>query len=262
LLAGGGFCVVTISSDNSSSSCTSQTFRDTLGDVHRILIVDDDNAMRLVIKEHLSTEYEIIETGAPETALAIALEHRPDAILLDLSMPGLSGYELCHAFSSLSVTQHIPIIIVSGEDVRDKAFCLKLGASSYFSKPVNFPKLRAGLAQLLNAKRDERREHTRIQLRVVLKLTGLNKDGTALAHRAITEDMSKGGFLCSCDSSLDEGLTVQVILCGERELTLGHARLVRVIKSATSVPKFGFQFIGTAEASDLISQLKSTVGIP
>jgi CheY-like chemotaxis protein len=89
----------------------------------RILIADDDVSMRSVMKGHLSTAYEVFDTGVPETALAMALEHKPDAILLDLSMPGLSGFELCQVLSGLSITQQIPIFIVSGEDERNKAFC-------------------------------------------------------------------------------------------------------------------------------------------
>jgi CheY-like chemotaxis protein len=224
----------------------------------RILIVDDDEAMRTIAKEHLLRAYEVIDTGAPETALALALEHKPDAILLDLSMPGMSGFELCQVLSSLDATRQIPIIIASGEDMRNKAFCLRLGAVSYFTKPIDFPRLRAELAEILNSKKDERRANLRVQLRVTLKLKAKQKDGTAIEVRATTENMSKGGFLCSCASSLEEGATFEVTLCGDRELSLGHARLVRVVRAAALDPRFGFQFIGTTEASDLISQLEST----
>jgi DNA-binding response OmpR family regulator len=69
----------------------------------QVLIVDDDEAMRSVIKDHLSSTYKVIDTGSPEMALSMTLECKPDAILLDLSMPGLSGFELCQLFSSLRV---------------------------------------------------------------------------------------------------------------------------------------------------------------
>ncbi len=224
----------------------------------RILIVDDDDMMRLVMKEHLSINYEVIDTGAPETALALALEYKPDAILLDLSMPGLSGFELCHALSSLSITQHIPIIIVSAEDARNKAFCLKLGASNCFTKPVDFPKLKAALEQVLNSKKDERRAHVRVQLKVTLKLRDVSKDGNNFAVHAVTEDMSKGGFLCTCDSPFEEGTTVEVTLCGERDLILGQARLVRILTGDGSDSRYGFQFVETQGTANLMSEFKST----
>lgn len=223
----------------------------------RILIVDDDEVMRTIVREHLSGTYEIIETGLPETALAMTLEHKPDAILLDLSMPGLSGFELCQALSSLSTAQKMPIFIVSAEDIRNKAFCLRLGASSYFTKPVDFARLKKELAQVLSSKKDERRADPRIQLRVILRLKGKSITGIPFEVRAETENMSKGGFLCSSASSLEEVTTVEVTLCGERDLHLGHARLVRIVKSETSDPQYGFQFIAAMEVSDLILQLKS-----
>jgi DNA-binding response OmpR family regulator len=164
----------------------------------RILVVDDDEAMRSVIKDHLASSYEVIDTGTPETALAMVVEHRPDAIFLDLSMPGLSGFELCQLLSSLSISQRIPIFIVSGEDERNKAFCQNLGASGYFTKPIDFGKLKTDLAVALRSERAERRKDVRVQLRVVLRLKGKNRDGTYFEARAATENMSKGGFLCAC----------------------------------------------------------------
>ena len=57
----------------------------------RILIVDDDVAIRRLVRLNLTDLYEVFDTGQPEEALALALEHKPDAILLDLRMPGYSG---------------------------------------------------------------------------------------------------------------------------------------------------------------------------
>jgi CheY-like chemotaxis protein len=78
------------------------------------LIVDDDEAIRRLVRLNLTNLYEIFDTGQPEEALALALEHKPDAILLDLRMPGYSGFELCKTFTSFSATQLIPVVI-SGE---------------------------------------------------------------------------------------------------------------------------------------------------
>src|ERR1700691_4406375 len=127
----------------------------------RILIVDDDEAMRAVVKEHLSAIYEVIDTGFPENALVMAVEKEPDVILLDLYMPGLSGFELCQTLSSLSFTQKIPVFIISGSDERNKAFCQNLGASRYFTKPIDFAKLKADLAAVLSSDKLERRRDLR-----------------------------------------------------------------------------------------------------
>jgi CheY-like chemotaxis protein len=218
--------------------------RETRVVVPRILVVDDDEAVRAVIKEHLSSNYEIVETGASETVLSLTVAHRPDAILLDLSMPGLSGFELCRALTSLSFTQQIPIVIVSGQDERNSAFCLNLGAVRYFRKPLDFTKLKAGLAQVLKETRDDRRSHVRFALRAILKLRAKSKDGSHLEIRAVTENIGSGGFLCACSLPFEEVSLVEVFSWDEREYYLGQARLVRIEQACTSNPRYAFQFMG------------------
>ena len=216
--------------------------------MQRILVVDDDPSMREVIKDHLCASYEVIDTGAPEAALAMTLEHKPDAILLDLSMPGLSGFELCQVLSSLTVTEQIPIFIVTGEDERNKAFCENLGALKYFTKPIDFKQLKTDLSWVLSSKKQEdRREDPRIQLRVVLKLQGRDHDGNAYEVRAETENMSRGGFLCVCSKALETGAEVEAYLCGDAEYNLGRARLVRVAENTVGNPRYGFQLLGSMQ---------------
>jgi CheY-like chemotaxis protein len=216
--------------------------------MQRILVVDDDTSMREVIKDHLSALYDVIETGAPEAALAMTLEHKPDAILLDLSMPGLSGFELCQVLSSLTVTEQIPIFIVTGEDERNKAFCENLGALKYFTKPIDFARLKTDLSWVLSSKKqEERRQDPRIQLRVVLKLQGRDHQGSAFEVRAETENMSRGGFLCVCSKALETGAEVEAYLCGDAEYNLGRARLVRIVVNSVGTPRYGFQLLGSVQ---------------
>ena len=113
--------------------------------MHKILIVDDDKAMCDLLRACLSEAYEIIDTQDPEQALALALEHKPDAILLDLMMPKFSGFELCQSFRSLSYTSTIPILVITGEtDAKYKDHCANLGAVAYFEKPLKLNELGAG----------------------------------------------------------------------------------------------------------------------
>src|ERR1019366_8907736 len=81
----------------------------------KLLIVDDEEAMRRLLRINLADRYEIVDTGNPEQALAMAMLGKPNAILLDLRMPNYSGFELCRTFKSMASTQLIPIIIISGE---------------------------------------------------------------------------------------------------------------------------------------------------
>src|SRR5580704_13920530 len=119
--------------------------------------------MRRLIRMNLSDEYEIVGTGEPEHALALALEHKPDAILLDLRMPKYSGFELCQMFSTFGSTQLIPVVVISGEaGSNTKEFCRDLGVVGYFEKPVDFDALRARLGEFLKSRRRERRGETRV----------------------------------------------------------------------------------------------------
>src|SRR2546426_6747088 len=71
----------------------------------RILCVEDDQTMRELLREHLQDAYEVIETSDASEAIALALQHKPDCILLDLMRPESSGFELCQILSSLNVTR-------------------------------------------------------------------------------------------------------------------------------------------------------------
>src|SRR6202171_5724497 len=144
----------------------------------RILIVDDDEAIRRLLRLNLADLYEVFDTGKPEEALALALEHKPDAVLLDLRMPGYSGFELCKTLTSFSATQLIPVFVISGEGgAKTKEFCRELGAAAYFEKPVNFESLRETLAQALGTRRLERRNESRVRLRGTFKLRETDPHG-------------------------------------------------------------------------------------
>ena len=146
--------------------------------MHKLLIIDDEAPMRRLLRINLEDRYQIVDTGDPEHALAAAMQSKPNAILLDLRMPNYSGFELCRTFKSMTSTQLIPIIIVTGEaGASTKLFCEELGATAYFEKPIDFEALRAGLAKVLQAAQPERRSEVRIHLRVMVKLRGNDING-------------------------------------------------------------------------------------
>src|SRR5271155_1570358 len=177
----------------------------------KILIVDDDEAVRGLLRMRLSGAYQIVETGDPEQALGLALEHKPDAILLDLMMPGFSGFELCQSFHTLSYTARIPIFVITGEaGVKYKEHCESLGAKGYFQKPVDFAALKIALGEELEGKRPERRSHKRLQMRVILKLRGTDANGRPFEESTTTENLSAAGFLCNCSASLIKAVPVDV----------------------------------------------------
>jgi len=211
----------------------------------RLLIIDDDDAMRKVLRFRLKDSYEIIDTGSPEEALALALQQKPDAVLLDLMMPKYSGFEVCQVLSSMSFTQMIPVIIVSGESAqRYKAFCENLGAKGYFQKPVDFDALESRITMVLGGQRIERRSEARVKLRVMLKLKGVDAAGKPFEILSATENVSAHGFLCACNAAVRKDAIVDVFLMSMEQQAVGKARVAHIEWPETPGQRCGFQFVG------------------
>lgn len=99
-----------------------------------VMVVEDDEAIRLVLSEHLREEgYGVIEAGSAEQGLVLARDHDPDVVLVDLRLPGLHGLDLVR---SLRATSEVPIIIVTANaDSHDVVAGLEAGADDYVTKP-------------------------------------------------------------------------------------------------------------------------------
>src|ERR1700743_130949 len=135
----------------------------------RILVVEDDESMRGLIRDRLGDSYEVTDTGDATEALGLALASKPDCILVDLMMPRFSGLELCQTFASVSNTQTIPIFVITGQSADEhREFCLNLGARDFFEKPIDFEKLKSSIEKSLQQTNMERRSEPRIRLKVIL----------------------------------------------------------------------------------------------
>jgi DNA-binding response OmpR family regulator len=212
--------------------------------MQRILIVDDDKAMRGLLRLRLSDTYEIIETGDPEEALGLSLEHKPDAILLDLMMPKFTGFELVQSLHNLSYTAQIPLFVITGESAEAyNEHCANLGARCVFQKPIDFKNLKTRLASELETKRPERRAHVRVQMKVPLKLRGVDAGGAPFEESTVTENVSAGGFLATATKQLIKDAMVEVFLVSGSETFVGRAKAVRREGQAAPWPRYGFQFV-------------------
>lgn len=212
--------------------------------MEKLLVVDDDEAIRRLIRLELCDTFEIIDSGEPQQGLALALEHKPDAILLDLRMPNYSGYELLQTFTAFSHTQKIPVIIVSGEaGAQTKEHCKQLGAFAYFEKPIDFEALRASLSQLTKVRRFIPRSEVRVRLRVPLLLRYTDSHGNKAEQETITENVSLSGFLCTCTGELTAGSIVEVHLTTPGTMYVGKAKIVHSDTKAAPLRHYGFLFM-------------------
>ncbi len=106
---------------------------------HRVLIVDDEESTRLFLARILSAllKVEVTLAGTCEQALRLADNYAYDAILLDLLMPGVGGFEVLRELRAASPNMATPVIIVSvlgDQETRDR--CMAAGANAYIVKPV------------------------------------------------------------------------------------------------------------------------------
>lgn len=106
---------------------------------HRILIVDDEESMRLFLAHILATtlKAEVTLAGTCEQALRLGAQNPYDAILLDLLMPGVGGFEVLKELRRASSNVDTPVIIVSVlADAATRTRCMAAGANAYLVKPV------------------------------------------------------------------------------------------------------------------------------
>jgi CheY-like chemotaxis protein len=211
----------------------------------KLLIIDDDDSIRKVLRFRLKDSYEIIDTGSPEEALALALQNKPDAILLDLMMPKYSGFEVCQTLSFLSFTQHIPIVIVSGESsARYQDFCESLGAKGYFQKPVDIDSLKGKLMKLIDSSHQNGQAVPRVRLRVMLKLRWTGPTGKPAELLTVTDTVSVDGFLCAFQELIAEDAVVEVLMARDDQHFVGKARVVHIDWPGTPGQRAEFEFLG------------------
>ena len=119
-----------------------------------ILIADDDEIIRQLLSEILSGEgYEIIFVEDGDHALEIVRSNLVDLVLLDVMMPGKTGFEVCLAIKSQPETRFIPVVLVTGlSRTDDRIQGIACGADDFLSKPVNSQELLARTRSLLRLK--------------------------------------------------------------------------------------------------------------
>lgn len=117
----------------------------------RILIVDDSPTEVYKLASILEKNgYQIYKADNGADGIAMARQEKPDAILMDIVMPGLNGFQATRQLSRDPETKAIPVIIVTTKDQEtDKVWGQRQGARGYLTKPVNESLLLATLADIL-----------------------------------------------------------------------------------------------------------------
>jgi two-component system cell cycle response regulator DivK len=116
-----------------------------------ILIVEDNELnMRLFNDVLQAVGYQTLQTGDGSEAVELAERHRPDLILMDMRLPGISGMEATHLIKERPELSHIPIVAVTASALKgDEERILAGGCDGFIAKPISIPTFLSTIAQFL-----------------------------------------------------------------------------------------------------------------
>lgn len=119
-----------------------------------VLIMDDNIKNLDLFKDFVeSWGYETVTAQQGKDAISLAERYLPDIILLDVMLPGMSGYEVCRELKENTKTQHIPVVMITVlNDIADRIHGYKIGADQFLVKPVDYNELHAILDSLFGKK--------------------------------------------------------------------------------------------------------------
>lgn len=113
-----------------------------------ILVADDDSDIRDILRMRLVRDLgcRVVEAADGEQALSLAARELPDVVILDWSMPGLTGIEVLTALRRQKTTARIPVIMMTArEDGAAESQARSLGSVAYVPKPVDFTQLKRAI---------------------------------------------------------------------------------------------------------------------
>ena len=163
----------------------------------RVLLVDDDPKIVSLLRRGLAFEgFDVVAAAEGVAALASAERQRPHVVLLDISMPGPDGFEVCRR---LRLAHNAPIIMLTARDeTSDKVRALNLGADDYVAKPFAFDELIARIRAVLRRQQAATRRSS--------TTTWSSKPVRARSGGPTRRSSSRlASTTCSCSSSVTPG---------------------------------------------------------
>jgi signal transduction histidine kinase/ligand-binding sensor domain-containing protein/DNA-binding response OmpR family regulator len=213
-----------------------------------LLLVDDDDHMRSYLEEIFSTNYTVYQAENGEEGLHLAYQYRPDIIISDVKMPGISGIDFCRSVKEEPSLSHIPVILLTAESSMEKKLeGVEGGADDYITKPFEKELLEAKVANLLKSRSN-------------LQHYFYNEITLQENPLKISEDYKQ--FLDKCIAIVekymdDETFHVKILA---NELNMSHSNLYKKVKSISGQSVNGFiRFIRLRKAAELLINSSSNI---
>lgn len=169
----------------------------------RLFVVDDDPVLTEIFMVTLEDDFQLETFASAEACLARLAEQKPDIFLLDVSLPGMDGCQLCRQLKDDWDTQDIPVLFVSGsDDIEARLLCYDAGGDDFISKPFDpnelLRKLRIA-AQLINSRRQLHEQAGYAQRTAMSAMVSMGELGVVLQF------LSKS-FACESAGELAEAM--------------------------------------------------------
>lgn len=164
-----------------------------------ILLVDESKFFLELETQFLrNTPATVLTASSAEQALALARDHRPSLVFMDVNMRGMSGFDCCRAFKSDRALQGIPVVLIGARDsATDEPYARAAGADDYLSKPLDRRYfLGSGHRFLVSVDRREPRQSCKLEV-----------DFTCMGRRLRGHciDVSSGGMFLKCQPAAKKG---------------------------------------------------------
>ena len=216
---------------------------------YSILIVEDDVALRFLLKNILKDQYNVYEAENGLTAISFLKNNTPDIIISDVMMPDMDGLEFCKYVKTAPATSHIPFIMLSARDGEEhKTEGYETGADAYIPKPFHINYLQVRVRKLLDYRN---------------RMNNLIKDGN-INNQFIDADLEQGDkeFLNALVKAVEENLSEPDLDAAklEQALSISKMQLYRKLKTiAGMTPSEFIKRIRLKHAAVLLQNSKLTV---
>ncbi len=220
-----------------------------------VLVIDDEKDLIELVRYNLEKEgFRVLPALDGETGISMVADESPDAIIVDLMLPGIDGLDVCRRLRASQRTAHIPVIMLTAKSSEsDRVVGLELGADDYVTKPFSPRELAARVKAVLRraSPRDPRPELLRRGELVVdperheVSCAGVTLSLTATEYRLLMFLASRPGRVFSRDEIIDATLGRDVTVLG-RTVDVHVVSLRRKLgncgKWIETVRGFGYRF--------------------